>query len=74
MTLKHPITGHSMSPRDCITGAEVLAIHDGHHIVITDDGIEVLHLTPAAALLLAAQLIESVTPADAINTIGRNNQ
>ena len=63
-----------MNPRDSITGAEILAIHDGHHIVISDDGVGVIYLTPSAALLLARQLIESVSPADAINTLGRNDQ
>ena len=59
----------AMNPRDAITGAEVRAARDGHHIQILDDGIAVIYLTPSAALLLAAQLTESVTPADAINLI-----
>jgi hypothetical protein len=54
-----------MIPRDSITGAEILAIHDGHHIVISDDGVGVIYLTPSAALLLARQLLEVLTPAEA---------
>ncbi len=59
-----------MIPRDSISGAQITVDHDGHHIVVTDDGVGVIYLTPSAALLLARQLLDAVTPADAIKTIG----
>ena len=52
-------------PRDSITGAEIQAIHDGHHIQIIDDGVPVIFLTPTAAVLLARQLLEAVAPGGA---------
>ena len=52
-------------PRDSVTGAEILAINDGHHIEIVDDGVPVIYLTPTAAVLLARQLLEAVTPGGA---------
>lgn len=53
----------SMPARDAVSGGVVTASHDGHHVVITDDGVDVLHLTPASALLLAQQILAAVTPA-----------
>jgi hypothetical protein len=50
-------------PRDSISGAQITVDHDGHHV-------GVIYLTPSAALLLARQLLDAVTPADAIKTIG----
>ena len=56
--------------RDSITGDAITTGREGHQIVISDAGVGVIYLTPASALLLARQLLECVTPDDAINTIG----
>ena len=51
--------------RDSITGGPITATRDGHFVKIVDDGVDVLHLTPAAAVELARQIIESATPGGA---------
>lgn len=56
--------------RDSITGDQITTGREVHHIVISDDGIPVIYLTPSAALLLARQLIDSVDGHDAINILG----
>lgn len=53
------------------TGPEYAVTRSGDHVGITYyGGVPVMSLTPSAALLLARQLIEVVTPAEAINTLG----
>ena len=64
------MTATNQTIRDAITGAEILAVHTGHHIVISDDNIEVIHLSPAGALQLARQILDALTPAQVIDVIG----
>ena len=64
------MTATNQTVRDAVTGAEILAVHDGHHIVISDDNIEIVHLTPAAALQLARQLMDAITPEQVIDILG----
>jgi len=68
VTYQHPITGHSMTVRDAVTGAEILAVRDGNRIVVSDDGVDIVHLTPASALLLARQLLDVIGPEETTTT------
>lgn len=46
--------------RDAVTGGVVAARHDGHHIVIAEDGVDILHLNTGEAITLANRILDAV--------------